>query len=170
VKPRHLHPFALSLLALASTDAYPSTDPHVDLTVCETAGSQELPMLAATSDGGCSIGWFDTRAGFAVNPHAYNRFDANGVYAQEINPAKGPGITTDVAMHAEQSPTDFSPEYVALKVYDILGREVAARIEQPLLPGVCKERFHAENVLSGVYLNQLRTARSSPTRARVVIR
>ncbi|MBM2840924.1 MAG: FlgD ig protein [Bacteroidetes bacterium] len=52
-------------------------DPNVNLTVCDTSGNQELPKIAVTSDGGCYISWFDTRAG------AYRvymqRLDAQGV-------------------------------------------------------------------------------------------
>ena len=40
-----------------------SPDPNANLAVCDTTGSQELPKIASTSDGGCYISWFDTRGG-----------------------------------------------------------------------------------------------------------
>lgn len=62
--------------------AYPaeaqwSSDPNVNLAVSDTSGSQELPKIAPTSDGGCYVSWFDTRAG---SYRVYmQRLDAMGV-------------------------------------------------------------------------------------------
>ncbi len=63
---------ALVLSAAASYGQW-SSDPNQNLMVCDTVGSQELPKIAATSDGGCYISWFDTRAG------------AYSVYMQRLN-------------------------------------------------------------------------------------
>ena len=54
---------SLSPLLHQNLHAQWSTDPNVNLTVCDTTGSQELPKIASTSDGGCYISWFDTRGG-----------------------------------------------------------------------------------------------------------
>jgi hypothetical protein len=54
---------ALFLLALPTSFAQWSSDPSVNLAICDTSGSQELPKIAATSDGGCYVSWFDTRGG-----------------------------------------------------------------------------------------------------------
>ena len=44
-----------------------SSDPAVNLQVCDVTGEQALPKIASTSDGGCYISWFDHRgAGYAV--------------------------------------------------------------------------------------------------------
>ncbi len=40
-----------------------SSNPAQNLTVCDTTGEQALPKIAPTSDGGCYISWFDSRAG-----------------------------------------------------------------------------------------------------------
>jgi len=68
---------ALILQAPISSFAQWSSDPSVNLAVCDTSGSQELPKIGATSDGGCYVSWFDTRSG------AYRvylqRLDAQGV-------------------------------------------------------------------------------------------
>ena len=65
--------FCLSI-CLSVSNAQWSSDPTVNLAVCDTSGSQELPKMVATSDGGCYVSWFDTRAG------AYR------VYMQRLNP------------------------------------------------------------------------------------
>ena len=51
-----------------------STDPNVNLMICDLNGEQALAKIAMTSDGGCYISWFDTRSG------AYN------VYLQRLDP------------------------------------------------------------------------------------
>lgn len=54
-----------------------SSDPNVNLAICDTTGSQELPKIALTSDGGCYVSWFDTRSG---GYRVYmQRLDAQGV-------------------------------------------------------------------------------------------
>ncbi|MDL1891310.1 hypothetical protein FBQ87_00260, partial [Sphingobacteriales bacterium CHB3] len=57
----------------ASLFAQWSSNPNINLTVSDTSGRQELPKIAVTSDGGCYVSWFDTRAG------AYR------VYMQRLN-------------------------------------------------------------------------------------
>jgi len=64
----------VSLLS-TSTLCQWSSDPSQNLVVCDTTGEQVLPKIASTSDGGCYIGWFDTRTG------NYN------VYIQKLDPA-----------------------------------------------------------------------------------
>jgi hypothetical protein len=55
-----------SLLVLALTlpaAAQWSSDPAVNLSIVSKAGEQVIPKVAATSDGGCYVGWFDNAAG-----------------------------------------------------------------------------------------------------------
>ena len=52
-----------------------SSDPSVNLAVCDAAGDQALAKIVSTSDGGCYISWFDTRSG------DYH------VYLQRLDPA-----------------------------------------------------------------------------------
>jgi hypothetical protein len=50
-----------------------------------------------------------------------------------------------------------SSEYVTLKVYDILGREVSKLIEEKLNVGVYKIRFDGSRLSSGIYFYSLNT-------------
>jgi hypothetical protein len=53
-----------------------STNPAINLTICDTTGEQVLPKIARTTDGGCYIGWFDSRSsGYAVY---LQKLDING--------------------------------------------------------------------------------------------
>jgi len=70
---KHFLLFSFLLLINASFAQW-STDPNVNLMICDVAGEQALAKIAMTSDGGCYISWFDTRSG------AYN------VYLQRLDP------------------------------------------------------------------------------------
>jgi len=67
------------------SDAQWSSNPAVNLTVCDTTGEQVLPKIGITSDGGCYIGWFDSRSGsYAVylqklNAQGVKQFPAGGL-------------------------------------------------------------------------------------------
>jgi len=66
--------FILSYVEIAT--AQWSSDPTVNLTVCDTIGEQALSKIGSTSDGGCYISWFDTRSG---SYEVYlQRLDASG--------------------------------------------------------------------------------------------
>ncbi|HEY6626005.1 MAG TPA: hypothetical protein VIZ21_03545, partial [Ignavibacteriaceae bacterium] len=62
------------LLLFNSVFAQWSTDPNINLMICDVAGEQALAKISMTSDGGSYISWFDTRSG------AYN------VYLQRLDP------------------------------------------------------------------------------------
>ncbi len=72
--------FALTLLMISgfsiNSSAQWSSDPAVNLQVCDVTGDQALPKIASTSDGGSYIAWFDNRNGsYAVY---LQRLDALG--------------------------------------------------------------------------------------------
>lgn len=51
-----------------------SSNPAVNLTICDTTGEQALSKIGSTSDGGCYISWFDNRSG------------SYAVYLQRLDP------------------------------------------------------------------------------------
>ncbi|MBU0509147.1 T9SS type A sorting domain-containing protein [bacterium] len=52
-------------------------DPNLNLAICNHTGEQMLPKIAATSDGGCYVGWHDNASG---NLDLYlQRLDGEGV-------------------------------------------------------------------------------------------
>jgi hypothetical protein len=71
-----------------------STDPAVNLSIVTKSGEQVTPKIAATSDGGCYVGWFDNASG---NYDVFlQRLDAAGAPQW---PAAGLPIST----HAQSS-------------------------------------------------------------------
>ncbi len=72
-----------ALLVPSAAAQWPST-PSPNLSVADRRGEQVLPKIAATSDGGCYIGWFDQFSGnYDVR---LQRLDARGV---ELWPRQG---------------------------------------------------------------------------------
>jgi phosphatidylserine/phosphatidylglycerophosphate/cardiolipin synthase-like enzyme len=63
-----------------------------------------------------------------------------------------------------------SPGYVTLKVFDILGRGVAALVEENKAAGVYKARWDASTAPSGVYFCELRSGRFVAVKPMVLVR
>jgi hypothetical protein len=60
--------------------------------------------------------------------------------------------------------------FVTMKVYDILGREVAVLVNERQAPGNHTVRFDASNLASGVYLYRLAVGDFVQTRKMILIR
>ena len=91
--PRLAPLVALVVLAGAAHAQWPS-DPAVNLAIVAKPGEQVTPKVAATSDGGCWVGWFDNATG---NYGMFvQRLDAAGV--QQFAPG---GLV--VSTHAQSS-------------------------------------------------------------------
>lgn len=68
----------LSLLTMicAAASAQWSGDPYVNLAIADRTSEQVVPHVAATSDGGCYVGWYDLSFGrYSI---CLQRLDANG--------------------------------------------------------------------------------------------
>ena len=50
-----------------------------------------------------------------------------------------------------------SLQFVTLKIYDVLGNEVATLVNEEKQPGIYEVEFDGKNFSSGVYICQLRT-------------
>jgi hypothetical protein len=60
--------------------------------------------------------------------------------------------------------------HVTLRVYDILGREVATIVDEERYPGIYKETWHPENRPGGVYFYRVTAGSNSVTRKMVLLR
>lgn len=63
-----------------------------------------------------------------------------------------------------------SPDLVTLRVFDMLGREVATLVNERLEPGSYARVFHAEGLASGVYVLRLRTGGATLARKMILAR
>jgi hypothetical protein len=62
------------------------------------------------------------------------------------------------------------PAQVSLRVYDILGREVATIVNEPRRAGVHTEQFDARNLSTGIYFYRLTAGSHTATKRMALIR
>ncbi|MCX8105743.1 MAG: T9SS type A sorting domain-containing protein [Ignavibacterium album] len=61
-------------------------------------------------------------------------------------------------------------EFVSLKVFDVLGNEVATLVSEQLTPGIYQHNFDATNLSSGVYYYKLQAGNYSETKKMILMR
>jgi hypothetical protein len=61
-------------------------------------------------------------------------------------------------------------EFVSLKIYDFLGREVATLVNEHQQPGNYEVKFNGESLSSGMYLYKLSVGSSTLTRKMILLR
>ncbi len=73
-------------------------------------------------------------------------------------------IPTSETLHAT------SQQLVQLKIYDILGREIATLVNKKQAPGNYEVRWNAENLPSGFYFYKLQTGEFTQTRKMILLK
>jgi hypothetical protein len=61
-------------------------------------------------------------------------------------------------------------DFVSLKVFDLLGREVAILVNEVRQPGIYHVTWNAARIPSGVYVYQMRAGNFTQTRRMIVIK
>jgi hypothetical protein len=87
----------------------------------------------------------DAATGISDNDIIPNKISLSQNYPNPFNP------TTNISFNLIES------GYVSLKVYDILGNEVANLVDGELNSGLHNKVFNAGNLTSGVYFYTLKT-------------
>jgi hypothetical protein len=150
--------------------------------------------MFVTSDGGKS--WVNNQSTLMKNLYAVYFSDADrGTIVGDMGTvlrAVPSGPTTDVRgditnqLPAEFAlfqnyPNPFNPttaisyrlsavSFVTLKVFDVLGREVAALVNEVRRPGVYTVRWNASTHPSGVFFYRLQTGKYSETRKMILMK
>ncbi|MBK9331635.1 MAG: T9SS type A sorting domain-containing protein [Ignavibacteria bacterium] len=62
------------------------------------------------------------------------------------------------------------PEFVSLKIYDMLGKETAVLVSAKLRPGTYKYNFNASGLTSGIYFYTLKTENFSETKRMTLVK
>ena len=106
----------------------------------------------------------------------------NGLWYRNMNPAGiDDNITTADFVLYQNYPNPFNPfttikysvpvrSHVSLKVYDVLGREVAALVNETKEKGIHSVNFIADNISSGVYIYKLTVGKSSVSKKLLVLK
>jgi len=90
--------------------------------------------------------------------HTPNEFSLQQNYPNPFNPSTTIRFSLPNSVH------------VQLKVYNLLGQEVATLVDEILPAGSFNEQFEASGLASGIYLYRIQTASYSATRKLIVIR
>jgi enterochelin esterase family protein len=95
---------------------------------------------------------------FAVTTTSVDNFILYQNYPNPFNPVTNIGFRI----------SDFG--FVSLKVYDVIGREVASLVSENLIPGEYTYRWETRELPSGVYFYRLRAGSFEKTRRMLLIR
>jgi hypothetical protein len=151
---------------------------HDGIALSDVQNNQMAPVLAPNSSGGAIIAWIDNRASASRLSDIYAmRVNANGTLtgvddAPRIPIAFGLG---------RNYPNPFNPStsipyvlesagFVTLKVYDLLGREVATLVNDFQLRGDHMASWDAGTCASGIYVCRLTSGMSTNTGKMILIR
>ena len=139
------------------------------------AGTSWSPSLAVSGTA-INVVWGDTRDG---NDEIYYKANPTGNPTAIIEPVEG---TVPSSFELFQNhPNPFNPtttirfslprsQFVTLKVFDSLGRQVALLVSGSLSPGTYDAEWDARGFSSGVYLYRLQTATFTQTAKLVLLR
>ena len=161
-----------------------------DITTIKYSSSGERQWMAQHN---CVTGWDDYGTSVCVDGTgnvyvggysigSYTAFYAVLKYSQHISSVEGDGLSVPEKYVLSQNyPNPFNPTtkigfgvtgygLVSLKVYDVLGREVATLVNEVKLPGTYTAQWNASNVASGVYFYRLKAGEFVQTRNLVLLR
>jgi predicted lipoprotein with Yx(FWY)xxD motif len=148
--------------------------------ISTAVGDQLYPTTVSESGGGTIITWEDDRNNLA------------DIYAQRVRGDGSLGGTTGVGNNElgatlfsldQNYPNPFNPittiryaipvgtlHAISLRVYDVLGREVATLVNETKQPGTYVVRWGASGVVSGVYLCRLQCGACIDVKKMIVLR
>ena len=100
------------------------------------------------------------------------KFELKQNYPNPFNPATT--ISFSIPPQAGRDPASggqgSASSYTTLKIFDVMGREVATLVSEPLLPGIYTRQWNAANMPSGVYFYRLRAGLWTDSKKLVLLR
>jgi hypothetical protein len=136
--------------------------------ISTAARDQNTPTIISDGLGGAIITWGDDRNHFISSFDIYTQqVNANGDLGVVAGVAEESGIVMDFAL-LQNYPNPFNPSttiswqapvgsWQTLKVYDLMGNEVATLVNEYIPAGSYEIEFAADNLPSGIYFYQIRS-------------
>ncbi len=104
---------------------------------------------------------------FVLHQNYPNPFGRSGSPGNSITTIKYTAPSLSTSSLGERTAADF---HITLKVYDVLGREVATLVDEKQSPGTYKVRFKPLDLPSGIYFYTLRAGKYLQTKKMVLLR
>ncbi len=144
--------------------------------ICIVEHLQDWAKAASVNDGTAIVVWMDYRNN-RTNVFAA-KVDAEGI----ITKAEDQGEMLPSTPYLEQNyPNPFNPtttivysipeaSFVELKIYDILGGEVATLVKENKLSGKHSLKFNASNLPSGIYFYRIVSGNFTTTKKLIILK
>jgi hypothetical protein len=128
-----------------------SIKPFIDTLYAENNSNQSLVKISLQGNGSLTF----VEKGFSGTPMQY---DLSQNYPNPFNP------TTTISFFVG------TYGYTSIKIYDMLGQEVATLVNEAKSPGPYSIRWNADKFPSGIYIYRLTTGESSISRKMILIK
>ena len=134
------------------------------------ARTSDHTVAAATHGRGIFYGTPDGIDG--VNKNSLTgSFDLSQNYPNPFNPTTTIKYTiSSLSQFSSSKEIGTGKEFITLKVYDVLGKEVTTLVNKEQKPGTYQITFDASNLASGIYYYTLKTNNFSKTRKMILLR
>lgn len=144
--------------------------------ICTIGEDQLSPMILSNGNQGAIVVWQDFRSGNNFDIY-HTGFNTNGF----ITNIGGVTLTPNEFKLSQNFPNPFNPvtnisftiptqSQVTLKVYDIIGNEIATLVNEVKQEGVYSISFDAKNLASGYYFYRLNAGEFSETMKMVLLK
>jgi type IX secretion system substrate protein len=151
-----------------------------DLTINNTAG---VALSQATTINGVLhlvAGVFDNTVPFTLGPSGTISLEGGSLLISSVKSVKGPAIPRSFFVD-QNYPNPFNPSttiefglparsFVSIKVFNVLGREVATLFQGVQSAGVYAVEFDASNLVSGIYFCRIQTEKAVGVKRMVLVK
>ena len=144
--------------------------------ICTATGVQYVPVLTSDNNGGAIITWYDARSS---NSDIYaQRVNSNGSLTSVVS---GLEVVPNEFALAQNYPNPFNPStkiswqspvssHQTLKIYDVLGNEVAVLVDEYRPAGNYDVEFNSQNLSSGIYFYKLKIGKNELVKKMLLLR
>ncbi len=113
---------------------------------------------------------YDQVDGIAIDKLSFNNTQTNNEFRLEQNYPNPFNPTTKIRYSIPTTPVSHQGRFVTLKVYDVLGNEIATLVNEYKEAGVYETEFNASNLPSGVYIYRISVGEFVDVKKMIVIK
>jgi hypothetical protein len=146
--------------------------------ICTIAGAHYFPVLVSDNSGGAIITWWEYRS-IDADIYAQRVYNSGNLFTSVKD---GSGGVPNAFRLAQNYPNPFNPattigftlaknSNVMLKVYDLLGREIATLVNEEMKAGILhKVSFDGSRFASGIYFYRLEAGENAQVKKLILLK